>query len=140
MIQSKMKALEWSQQCYIIHQFLRYSRAANSLIGDGILTKFKLIRAFIVVLLICKNEYDLFKFENASVVTTFLPLKVYGNFLRRSRAANPKVQDLIWSNFEPVQDVIVDLFTCNNEEEPIKMKALEWSQEYPSIFKMLKGS
>ena len=55
-IQSKMKALEWSQLCYIIHQFLRCSRAANSLIGDGILTKFKLIGAFIVVLLICKNE------------------------------------------------------------------------------------
>ena len=51
-IQSKLKALKWSQQCYIIHQFLRCSRAANSLIGDGILTKFKLIRAFIVVLLI----------------------------------------------------------------------------------------
>ena len=73
-IQSKMKALEWSQQCYIIHQFLRCSRRANSLIGDGILTKFKLIRAFIVVLLICKNEYDLFKFESTRVVTTFLPL------------------------------------------------------------------
>ena len=53
-IQSKLKALEWSQQCYIIHQFLRCSRAANSLIGDGTLTKFKLIPAFIVVLLICK--------------------------------------------------------------------------------------
>ena len=51
-IQSKMKALEWSQQCYIIDQFLRCSRAANSLIGDGIFTKFKLIGAFIVVLLI----------------------------------------------------------------------------------------
>ena len=51
-IQSKMKGLEWSRQCYIINQFLRCSRAANSLIGDGILTKFKLIAAFIVVLLI----------------------------------------------------------------------------------------
>ena len=69
-----MKVLEWSQQCYIIHQFLRCSRAANSLIGDGILTKFKLIPAFIVVLIIHKNEYDLFKFESTRVVTTFLPL------------------------------------------------------------------
>ena len=42
-IQSKMKALEWSQQFYIIHQFLRCTGAANSLIIDGILTKFKLI-------------------------------------------------------------------------------------------------
>ena len=73
-IQSKMKALEWSQQCYIIHQFLRYSRTANSLIGDGILTKFKLLRGFTVVLLICKNEYELLKFERTRVVTTFLPL------------------------------------------------------------------
>ena len=39
-IQSKIKALEWSQQCYIIHQFLRCSRTANSLVGDGILTSF----------------------------------------------------------------------------------------------------
>ena len=67
-IQSKMKALEWSQQCYIIHQFLRCSRAANSLIGDGILTKFKLIQALIVVLLICKNEEDQFKIESTRVV------------------------------------------------------------------------
>ena len=72
-IQSKMKALEWSQQSYIIRQFLRYSRAANSLIGDGILTEFKLIQVFIVVLLICKSEYDLFKNESTRVITTFLP-------------------------------------------------------------------
>ena len=73
-IQSKMKALEWSQQSYIIRQFLRYSRAANSLLGDGILREFKLIPAFIVVLLICKNEYDLFKIESTRVVKTFPPL------------------------------------------------------------------
>ena len=53
---------------------LRCSWAANSLIGDGILTKFKLMRAFIVVLLIWKNEYDPFKFESTRVVKTFLPL------------------------------------------------------------------
>ena len=119
-IQSKVKAQEWSQLCYIIHQFLRCSRSANSLIGDGILTKFKLIRAFIVVLLICKNEYGLFKFESTRVVTTFLPLSVYGDFLRGSRAANPKVQGLIWPNFKPIQAFKVDLFTCKNEEDPIK--------------------
>ena len=51
-IQLKMKALEWSQQCYNNNQFIRCSRATNSLKGDGILTKFKLVPAFIVVLLI----------------------------------------------------------------------------------------
>ena len=53
---------------------LRCSRAANSLIGDGILTKFKLIRDFIVFLLTGKNEEDQFKIESTRVVTTFLPL------------------------------------------------------------------
>ena len=73
-IKSKMKMLEWSQQCYIIYQFLRCSRAAYSLIGDGILTKFKLIQALIVVLIVCKNEKDSFKIKVTRVVTTFLPL------------------------------------------------------------------
>ena len=57
----------------IINQFLRCSRAANSITGDGILTEFKLIQAFIVVLLICNNEYDLLKNESTEVVTTILP-------------------------------------------------------------------
>ena len=78
----------------IINQFLRCSRAANSIIGDGILTEFKLIQAY-SVLLICKNEYDLLKNESTRVVTTFLPLQVYGDFLRSSRAANSLVQGLI---------------------------------------------
>ena len=41
---------------------------------DGILTKFKLIQALIVVLIVCKNEEDPFKIERTRVVTTFLPL------------------------------------------------------------------
>ena len=55
-------------------KFLRCSRAANSIIEDGILTEFKLFQAFIVVLLICKNEYDLLKNKSTRVVTTILPL------------------------------------------------------------------
>ena len=50
--------------------FLRFSTAANSIIGDGTLTKFKLIQAFIVELLICKNKDDPIKNEGARVVTT----------------------------------------------------------------------
>ena len=49
-------------------------QAFNSLIGDGILTKFKLYRAFIVAVHIYKNEYDLFKIESTRVVTIFIPL------------------------------------------------------------------
>ena len=54
--------------------------AAYSIIGDGILMGFKLIQAFIVVLLIFKNEYDLFKNESTRVVTTFLHYKSKGIF------------------------------------------------------------
>ena len=43
-----------------------------------------------------------------------------GDFLRTSRATNPKVQGLIWPNLEPIQAFIDDLFTCKNEEDPIK--------------------
>ena len=32
------------------------------------------------------------------------------------------------------------IVACKNEEDPIKMKALEWSQYYSLIFKNLKGS
>ena len=45
---------------FIIHQFLRTSRAAYSIIGDGIWSKFKLIQAFMVVLVTPKNEEVLF--------------------------------------------------------------------------------
>ena len=40
----------------------------------GILQKFKLIQAFMVGLVICKNEEDPSKNEGTRVVTTFLPL------------------------------------------------------------------
>ena len=45
----KIKQLEWSQHYSLI---LRCSRGANSKIGDGILTKFKLIQALIIVLIV----------------------------------------------------------------------------------------
>ena len=64
----------------IIHRFLRYLYGANSIIGDGILAKFKLIQVFIVVLFICKNEEDPFQIKSTRVVTTSLPLYVYLDF------------------------------------------------------------
>ena len=36
--------------------FFRLSRAANSEVSDGILPKFELIQAVIIVLVTCKNE------------------------------------------------------------------------------------
>ena len=80
-----MKELELSQHNSLIFLTLK---AANSEASDGIFPKFKPIQAFIVGLVICKNEEDPSKNEGTRVVTTFLPLKDYGDFSRRSRAAN----------------------------------------------------
>ena len=72
------------------------------------------------VLATCKNGEDQIEKEVARLFTIFLPLLVYGDFSRRSRAANSAVLGPIWSNFELVQDFIVVLLTCKNEEDPIK--------------------
>ena len=39
-----------------IHHFFRHTRAAYSEVSGGILPKFELIQAFMVVLVTCKNE------------------------------------------------------------------------------------
>ena len=54
--------------------FFKPSRAANSVAGGGILTKFKLIQALMVVRVTCKNKEDSSKNEGTRVVTLFLPL------------------------------------------------------------------
>ena len=52
--------------------------------------------------------------------TKFLPLKVYGDFSRRSMAANSAVLGPIWPNFELVLDVMNVLVTYQYEKDPIK--------------------
>ena len=64
----------------MIHPFLRYCRGANSTIGDWILTKFKLIQAFIVVLIICKNEKIHSKLKAREWSQHFSHYKSMGNF------------------------------------------------------------
>ena len=73
-----------------------------------------------VVLITFKNEEDPVKPEGARVLTTFSPLYVYGDFSKRSRAADSTVLGPIWPDFELVQDIIVGLVTYKNEEDPIK--------------------
>ena len=70
-IRSKIEALECSQHYTSI---FRRARADNSRVGGGIWPKFKLIQAFMHVLLTCKNEVDQIKNEGARVFTRFLPL------------------------------------------------------------------
>ena len=52
--------------------------------------------------------------------TRFLPLLVYGDFSRCSRAANSAVLGPIWLNFELVRDVMDVLVTCKYEKDLIK--------------------
>ena len=72
------------------------------------------------ILVTWKNEENPIKNEGTRVVTTFLPLYVYGDFSRCSKAAKSPVPGQIWPNLEPIQDFIVVLITCKNEEDQIK--------------------
>ena len=67
----KMKVLEWPQHYTVI---FRRSRTANSVAGEWVWRKIKLIQTFMEVLVTCKNEEDPFKNDGARVVTIDLPL------------------------------------------------------------------
>ena len=86
---------------------------------DRILTKFKLIQALIIVLIVFKNKEDRFKIESTREGTTFLQLYIYGDFSKRSRAGNSLVPGRILLKFEPIRDIMVKLVACKNEEDPI---------------------
>ena len=58
----------------LVYLFYRHSKAANFEAGNGIRPKFKLMQAFMVVLITCRNEEYQFKNEGDRVATTFLPL------------------------------------------------------------------
>ena len=73
------------------------------------------MRDIIDILVTYNNEEDLIKNEGARVLT-----RLYDVFFRRSRAANSEVSGRILSKFKLIQDFIVVLVTCKNEEDPIK--------------------
>ena len=75
------------------------------------------------------------------MLTRFSPLKVYGNFFRRSRAVNSTVLGRIWPKFELVRDIMGVLVTCKYEEDPIKNEgARVLTRLYVVFFQTLKGS
>ena len=59
----------------------------------------------------CKNKEDPIKSEGTGVVTTFLPLLVFGDISRCSRAANSYVPGQILLNSKLIQALIVVLVT-----------------------------
>ena len=50
----------------------------------------------------------------------FPPLLVYGDFFRRSRAANSAVGGLIWPNFELLPALMHVIVTCKYEKDRMK--------------------
>ena len=103
------------------------------------LLNFELIQAFMHVLDTCKNEEDPIKNEGTRVFTRFLPLYVYGDFSRRSRAANSAVLGPIWPNFKLVRDVMNVLVTCKYEEDPIKNEGARVVTTLNSNFSYAQG-
>ena len=99
-------------------------------VSDGILPKFKLIQAFMVGLLTCKNE-DTSKNEGTRVVTTFLPLKsmeifpdAQGQLTHKSLVGSCGISNLskiFW----------LTLLPARIKKSQSKMKELEWSQGFP---------
>ena len=67
-----------------------------------------------VVLYTCKNEEDSIKNEDARVLT-----RLYDLFSDAQGQLTP-VSSGILPKFELIQAFIVILFTCKNEEDPIK--------------------
>ena len=61
-------------------RFFRRSRAANSIVSGGIWPKFKLIQAFMHVLITCKYEKDPIKNSRENVMTCFPHYKSMGIF------------------------------------------------------------
>ena len=87
----------------------------------------------------CKNEEDPIKNEGTRVFTRFLPLQVYGDFSRPSRAANSAVLGPISPNFELILDVMDILVTCKYEEDPIKNEGARVDTTLYSNFSDNKG-
>ena len=82
-----------------------------------------------------KNE-DPVKNTVARVATRFLPLYVYGDFSKCSKAANSTEQDPIWPNFKLSRHCMIVLITCKNQvpREVLKTSGFAHSfQHFPLV-------
>ena len=73
------------------------------------------------------------------MLTRFSPLSVYGNFFRRSRAANSAVHGRIWLKFKLVRDIIDVLVTCKYEDDLIKNEGARVLTRLYDIFSDAQG-
>ena len=73
------------------------------------------------------------------MLTRFSPLKGYGDFFKRSRAANSAVLGQILLKFELIRDIIDILVTCKYEEDPIKNEAARVLTRLYDVFSDAQG-
>ena len=114
---------------YII--FFRRARADNSGVGGGIWPKFKVIQAFMHVLLICKNEDDRITMRELECSQDFSHYKSMGIFPDAQGQLTP--QSLIQSGRISNSSEILCMASLPASMKKIrsKMKVLECSQHFP---------
>ena len=80
---------------------------------------FELVRALMYVVVLCKYGKDLIKNRGDNAWTTFSPHKVYGDFFKRSRAANSAARGRIWLNLELNRDLVYVVVPSKYGKDPI---------------------
>ena len=88
--------------------------------SGSIWPNFKLIQALMNVINTCKYKKDLIKNSREKVETSFFRLKAYGDFFRRSRAANSLVGGPIRLKFELTRALMHVFVTCKYEKDRMK--------------------
>ena len=72
------------------------------------------------VIITCKYEKDPIKNSREKVETSFFPLKAYGDFFRRSRAAYSADSGPIRPIFELLRALMHVIITCKYEKDQMK--------------------
>ena len=103
----------------------RRSRAANSAVHSLIAPNFKLVRAFMVVLITCKNEEDPIKNEGARVFTT---LNI--NFSDAQGQITPESMVVSGENSNSSDLSCMSSLPARMKMIQLKMKELECSQHF----------
>ena len=88
------------------------SRAAYSVVSYRTMSKFERMQAFMYALIPYKYYKNRIINSREKVEKSFLPLLVYGDFFRRSKAAYSTVDGRIWLKFELVRDFMHVLVNC----------------------------
>ena len=85
------------------------------------------------VIITCKYEKDPIKNSREKVETSFFPLQAYGDFFRRSRAANSAVGGIIRQKFILDRALMHVIVTCKYEKELMKNSQVKVETPFFSI-------